>query len=147
MIALSTISALKAEQIFKYRHIIIDSVENGSVITWDAGIKTLAGVACFSEEYNGALFPYLIEKLKTCIPKSIAQYSESVFPAVTEKNRVKFVEILNERIGILNPSQKRRVNKLLGNIWYAFETLKSVEIFRHLFWSLLDKRRVLCRKK
>jgi hypothetical protein len=113
MIALSTIARLKAREIFEQSDIIKQAIEDGSVITADAGIKTLSGVAASADNYNKELFPYLIKQLKTCRSISVAQYSESIFVAVTEKNKTQFVEVVQERKDILNQSQLKRVDKLL----------------------------------
>ena len=113
MIALFTIAGLKAKKIFEQRENVKTAIENGSVITSDAGIKTLSRVAASDEKYNKVLFPYLLKQLKTCRPKSVAQYSESIFVAVTEKNKSQFVKVIDERRDILTQSQLKRVEKLL----------------------------------
>ncbi|MBN2103232.1 hypothetical protein JW835_04240 [bacterium] len=113
MIALSTIADLKAEEIFNNRERIMTAIEKGSVITVDAGIKTLSRVAASGEHTSKILFPYLIGRLKICRPKSVAQYSESIFCAVTDKNKMQFINVLNERKNDLKDSQLRRVNQLL----------------------------------
>ncbi|MDW7680143.1 MAG: hypothetical protein SCK70_06235 [bacterium] len=119
MIALSVISELKAKEIFEQRNIIIKAIEDGSVITSDAGIKTLSGVASHNEKYNKELFPYLIKCLMNCRPKSVPQYSESIFPAVSEKNEKQFIKAVNERKGILSSSQIKRVDNLLKELGNA----------------------------
>jgi hypothetical protein len=55
------------------------------VITVDAGIKTLSNIAAAKTVYNKELFPYLLERLRMCHPKSVVQYVESIFSAVTKK--------------------------------------------------------------
>ncbi|MDP8207777.1 MAG: hypothetical protein P9L92_14005 [Candidatus Electryonea clarkiae] len=112
MIALSTIAGIKYEELFKFRDTIKDAIEKGSVITVDAGIITLSNMAACGEKYNNALFPYLIKYLKNCRPQSVAQYSESISVAVTEKNKSRFVKTVNGRKKILTPPQLKRVDKL-----------------------------------
>lgn len=119
MISLSTISELKAKELFEQRNIIIKAIEDGSVITSDAGIKTLSVVAAHNEKYSKELFPYLIKCLMNCRPKSVAQYSESIFLAVSKKNETQFIKAVNERKGILNPSQIKRVDNLLKKLGKA----------------------------
>ncbi|MCD4796862.1 MAG: hypothetical protein K8R49_06835 [Candidatus Cloacimonetes bacterium] len=114
MIALSTIAKLKADKLFPHFEEIKKVIENGSVITVDSGILTLSKIASAKMEYNERIFPYLLELLKTCRPKSVAMYSEFVFDAVNEKNRTGFIEVLNKRKEYLNPNQVKRVEKLLG---------------------------------
>lgn len=116
MIALSTIADIRAREIFDSSDIIRKTIEEGSVITVDAGIKTLSGVAASEEHYNKTLFPYLVNILRNCRPKSVAQYAESIFYAVTDENRMQYIKVLNERKDILNPSQLKRVEKLLKKV-------------------------------
>ena len=114
MIALSTITGIYAGDIFIARERIMRAIEKGSVITVDAGIRTLSGVAAAEAEYNSILFPYLLEKLRHCRPKSVAQYAESIFSAVTEENKQQYANALRDREKDLNPSQLKRINKFLN---------------------------------
>ncbi|MEA3334552.1 MAG: hypothetical protein U9R25_01490 [Chloroflexota bacterium] len=116
MICLSLIAEQKAQEIFENREYIIEAVEKGSVITQDNGIRTLAKVASVEDEYNQAIFPYLIEKLKTCRSKSVAQYAESIFCAVKLENQEEYIGVLNKRLGVLSSSQQRRVKKILRQL-------------------------------
>ncbi len=116
MIALSTIAKLKADELFPHFEEIKKAIENGSVITVDNGILTLSKIAFTKMEYNEKIFPYLLELLKTCRPKSVAMYSEFIFDAVNEKNKTGFIEVLNKRKKYLNPSQIKRVEKILKKL-------------------------------
>ena len=116
MICLSFIAESKAGEIFEHRETILNAMEKGSVITQDNGIKILASVASVEDEYHQELYPYLIEKLKTCRPKSVAQYAESIFCAVKSENREEYIGVLNKRIGILTSSQQRRVKKIMREL-------------------------------
>lgn len=114
MIALSTITRIYPGDIFIARERIMRAIEKGSVITVDAGIRALSGVAAANAEYNSILFPYLLEKLRYCRPKSVPQYAESIFSAVTVENKQQYVNALRDREEDLNPSQLRRINKFLN---------------------------------
>ena len=116
MICLSFIAENKAGEIFESRETIIKTMEKGSVITQDNGIKVLARVASVENEYHQELYPYLVEKLKTCRPKSVAQYAESIFCAVKPDNREEYRAVLEKRIGILTSSQQKRVKKILREL-------------------------------
>lgn len=116
MIALSTIADIKAGDLFDHRDAIQNTIEKGSVITRDAGIKALSLVAASKDNYKKALFPYLLETLKNCRPKSVAQYAESILQAVTDANKSDYIKVLNERKDILNPSQSKRVQKILTKL-------------------------------
>src|SRR5262245_15614677 len=69
MIALSTITELKAAELFEYRNAILEAMEHGSVITIDNGVKTLALIAAGGAARSKSLFPYLLRHLETCRPK------------------------------------------------------------------------------
>jgi hypothetical protein len=112
MIALSTIAGLRADEIFASRARVMKAMKEGSVITVDAGIKTMSGVAAADSIYNAELFPYLLDQLRYCRPKSVAQYAESIFLAVTEENAQHYLDVLNVRKGILKPTQLKRIEKL-----------------------------------
>ncbi len=116
MIALSTIAGLRAKEIYDLKGRVIQSIEKGSVITVDAGIRTLAGVAQADVAYNTDLFPTLLTYLQTCRPKSVAQYAESILPAVTELNKAAYVTTLEKRKPDLNPAQTRRLAKILKSL-------------------------------
>ncbi len=113
MIALSTIASLKADEIFVHREQIEVAIENGSVITQDNGIKTLAALAAQKEEYRQVLFPYLLAHLKTCRPKDVPQRAESIFPVVDARNRTEFIPVLEIRLEELSAAQAARLNKLI----------------------------------
>ena len=113
MIALSTIAELKADELFPHLEILQKVIEKGSVITIDSGILALSKIASEKKEYNEKIFPYLIQWLKNCRPKSVAMYSEFVFKAVNEDKKNEFNEVLNSRKTDLNPNQLKRVERLL----------------------------------
>jgi hypothetical protein len=116
MICLSFLGESKSVVIFDNRETIVDAVEIGSVITLDNGINILARVASVEDEYHQELYPYLMEKLKTCRPKSVAQYAESIFCAVKTENREEYCEVLEKRLGILTSTQQRRVQKIIREL-------------------------------
>jgi hypothetical protein len=92
------------------------AVEDGSVITVDAGIKTLAAVAAHNVEYNLRIFPDLIHRLEKCRPKDVARYAENIFVAVNAQNKAEYAWVLNQRMEDLSGSQSTRVRKLIRQI-------------------------------
>jgi hypothetical protein len=113
MINLALVADRKPQEVFEQYEGLVQVIEKGSVITKDNGIKALARVASTSTEYNQALFPFLMERLQSCRPKSVPQYAESIRVAVTPDNQEQYLAILNERFGSLSTAQQRRVKKLL----------------------------------
>lgn len=112
MLALSTIAAIRAETIFEHLETILRSMERGSVITVDNGVKVLAAIASQKEAYNHRVFPYLLEHLKTCRPKEVGQHAESTLAAINLQNRDAFIQVLKEREENLTEAQKARLRKL-----------------------------------
>jgi len=113
MLALATIAALKPAEIFAQVEWVMKAAREGSVITTDNGIKTLAGVAGCKEEYNRVIFPFLMEHLETCRPKEVPQHAESTLAAVNRANQKKFIEVLNQRMDELSATQADRVKKVI----------------------------------
>jgi hypothetical protein len=66
MIALGTVAALKADEIYPRIAEVQAAINDGSVITRDNGVKVLAEVAAQQAAYNRKLFPYLVKHLETC---------------------------------------------------------------------------------
>jgi hypothetical protein len=115
-IALSTIAALKADEIYPHVAEIQAAMDGGSVITRDNGVKVLAEVAAQQAAYSRKLFPYLLKHLETCRPKDVPQHAEKIVVAVNAKNRDEFSRVLNARLTDLNASQAARIKKLLKQV-------------------------------
>lgn len=113
MIALSTVAALKADQLFPHTHEIEQVMEKGSVITKDNGVKILALVAAQNESYRREIFPYLLNHLATCRPKDVPQHSEKSLPAVDGQNKIEFIALLEKRSTDLSKSELARVKKVI----------------------------------
>ncbi|MBW7881436.1 MAG: hypothetical protein H3C34_02150 [Caldilineaceae bacterium] len=113
MIALSTIAETQAAAIFDRIGEVKQAMEQGSVITVDSGVKTLARVAAQDPAYRTALFPYLLDHLRCCRPKDVPQHAESVLAAVDTENRAAFQQVLETRLPLLSPAQKTRVRRVL----------------------------------
>lgn len=113
MIAISVVAKSKAKEIHENLELIKTTIERGSVITVDGGIKTLSIVASHNEDYRKEIFPYLIEHLENCRPKEIPMHSEFIFNSVTNENKQKYLDVLNNRKDILTKLQLKRALKLI----------------------------------
>jgi hypothetical protein len=116
MIDLALIADRKPQEIFAQYENIVRVTENGSVITQDNGIKILAKVASTGGEYREVIFPFLMEQLKNCRPKSLLQYGESIRVAVIAENQAQYRTILEERYETQSPAGQKRVTKLLETL-------------------------------
>jgi hypothetical protein len=114
MIALGTVADLKPNVIFAHLAEIEKVMDTGSVITVDNGVSTLALAASKDGKYNKAIFPYLLDHLKTCRPKEVPQHAEKTLPAVINlSGKKEFVAVLEKRMEDLSGSGLSRVKKVI----------------------------------
>lgn len=113
MIALSTITELKADEIYEQVTDVQKTMEQGSVITVDNGVKILALVASKKESYRQKLFPYLVKHLETCRPKEVPQHAEKSVVAVNAQNKAKFIQVLEKRMTDMTPSGAARLKRVI----------------------------------
>jgi hypothetical protein len=113
MIALSTIASRQADAIFPHTEEIKRAMAAGSVITNDAGIKTLTDVAAQRDEYRRALAPYLLEHLANARPVDAPRYAEVILAAIGPLERAQFVSILEKWIEAAPASRLARFKKVL----------------------------------
>ena len=113
MIALGTVAGLKAGIIFAHLAEIQKAMDEGSVITVDNGVQALARAASKDGKYNRVIFPYLLDDLKICRPKDIAQHSEKSLPAVNASNKKRFIAVLERRVEDLSGAGLSRVKKVI----------------------------------
>jgi succinate dehydrogenase flavin-adding protein (antitoxin of CptAB toxin-antitoxin module) len=116
MIALSSISIIIPELIYKELHKIVTVVNKGSVITKDAGVALYANLATV-ENQKQKVFPILLKELATCPSKQLPQYAEKSLIAIDEKNKKEFITLINSRISDLEKeSQIKRIKKVLSDV-------------------------------
>jgi hypothetical protein len=113
MIALSTIAAIQADEIYPHVKEIKRAMEQGSVITVDNGVKVLAVVASTNDERRKKLFPYLMKHLETCRPKDVPQHAEKILAAVNAKTKSEFIKVLEKRMTDMSSSQATRLRRTM----------------------------------
>jgi len=116
MLALSTIAALRADEIYAQRDEIQKVMDKGSVITVDNGVKIMALVASHNKAYGREIFPYLLNHLRTCRPKDVPQHSEKIVVAVNAGNKSEFIAVLEKRMEDLQGAQLTRVKKVIQEV-------------------------------
>jgi hypothetical protein len=109
MIALSTIAGLQADRIFPHVDEIQKTMETGSVITNDAGIKTLTEVAARKDEYRARIVPYLLDRLSNSRPVDAPRYAEIILAAIGTADKAEFVKILEKRMEAASGSRLARL--------------------------------------
>ncbi len=120
MIALSTIAALRADELFPHAAAIQKVMAAGSVITNDAGMKTLSSLAAHNAEYSRALAPYLLERLASARPVDSPRYAEVILPAMGSREKADLIHILQKWIASAPVSRRKRLER----------TLKAAEAIR-----------------
>jgi hypothetical protein len=113
MIALSTIASLQADKIFPHVDEIKKTMEAGSIITKDAGIKTLTEVAARKDKYRLQIIPYLLERLADSRPVDAPRYAEVILATISPTDKVGFIQILEKWIGAASGSRLSRLKKVL----------------------------------
>ena len=112
MIALSTIAGLQADKIFPHVDELIKTMEAGSVITNDAGIKTLIAVAVRKDEYRLQILPYLLERLANSRPVDVPRYAENMLVAIRTGDQAEFIKILDKWIKASSGARLARLKKV-----------------------------------
>jgi hypothetical protein len=113
MTALGEVAKANSDAVFKYLDEIKKAKETGSVITVDNAISTLAYTAAATDEYNKAIFPYLLKHLSSCRPKEVPQHAEKTLPAVNSSNKADLIKVLEKRMEDLSGSGLARVKKVI----------------------------------
>jgi hypothetical protein len=116
MTALTCVAKIEAEKIYDHLDQIYATMEEGSVITIDNGIITLALIAATNQEYNQSIFPFLLNHLLTCRPKEVPQHAEKTMAAVNTSNKDQFLEVLQQRQSDLSDAQMVRIKKIYKEI-------------------------------
>lgn len=112
MTSLACVAPLKAKEIFDNIEVVKKAYMDGSVITVDQSISVFAQLCKSGTEYEKILFPFLMNHLRKCRPKEVAQHAERISVCVNESNKQEFLKVLEDRMPHLNESQRKRVNKL-----------------------------------
>jgi hypothetical protein len=113
MIALGVAAQANPEAVFQNLDEIKKAKETGSVITVDNAVAALANTAAANAKYNDAIFPYLLDHLKTCRPKEVPQHAEKTLPAVTVSNKADFIAVLEKRMQDLSGGGLARIKKVI----------------------------------
>jgi hypothetical protein len=117
MIALSTIASLQADKIFPHVDEIKKTMEAGSVITNDAGIKTLTQIAARNERYRTSILPYLLEHLEASRPVDAPRYAEVILAAIRGADKAEFIKILEKWMEVSSGSRLARLKKVIKQAW------------------------------
>lgn len=116
MMALNSMTRLKAKSIYNNLPIILDAVEKGSVITRDNAINILLNL-CLSNQFSNDAFDLFIEQLLKSPPNQLPMYAERAIPIINNKNKKRFIDTLNIRLkDIEKESKLKRVKKVIDKL-------------------------------
>jgi len=116
VIALSTITDLKAKEVFASLDLIMKTVEKGSVITIDNGVEILAKLNRH-KEYFDTTDDLLMELLWKCPIKQLPMYAEKSLISINRKNKEAYKNIIEKRkIECDRDTQVKRLEKILRQI-------------------------------
>ncbi len=113
MIALSTVASLRADALFPHVDEIKKTMAAGTVITNDAGMKTLCAIAAHKDEYRRALLPYLFERLADARPVDAPRYAEFIVAAVGPQEKAQFIALLQKWVESAPAARQSRFKKVL----------------------------------
>ena len=117
MTALDTITLTNSDGVASGLDRIVNALKKGSVITIDRGVSILAKLASVNVDYLKKIFPVLLNQLKLCPPKQLAQYAEKTIIAVTDQNRNELIRTIESRkADLTNDSQRKRIQSVLNKI-------------------------------
>ena len=116
MTALNTIAEEVPSAIFTQIDKVISAYKNGSVITIDNSMSVFAKVCMADKRYEVAIFPMLLEHLRTCRAKEIPQHAERISICINDNNKTEFLKVLEERKDELSTPQLKRVQKLMNEL-------------------------------
>jgi hypothetical protein len=116
MIGLGTTSSLKSKEIWNRVADVVTATEEGSLISFIWGIKTLSQVAAKKEQDADYIVPRLKRYFKKCNPRDVPSHLESMVPAITKENKESFIRIAETRKAEMTSSQLTRLRKVIRTL-------------------------------
>lgn len=116
MTALGAVADRKAADIWKHIEAIIQTTDQGSVITQDWGVRVLAAVSAHSRDYEKRIFPFLKAFLEKCPPKDLPRHAESMRIAVHMGNQAAVLSVLEQRLPTLKAAPAKRLQQVIRKI-------------------------------
>ena len=116
MTALSSIVHVNPKPIYAALQKIIETADNGTVITKDHAINILIGL-CSIKPFADKAFNQLLTQLANSPSNQVPMYAEKAMPVVQKKNSAAFLQTLTGRMkDFEKESQRKRVEKLVQKL-------------------------------
>ncbi len=114
MSAIDTIASVRAKEVAAQLGDILAAADKGSVIAKDKAMSTLSKLALAGEP---KAMPALLDRLADAALNQFPMYAELALPAVSEKHRARFREILETWLRTIElPAKRARVEKALRTL-------------------------------
>ena len=115
MIAITTISKIKAKEIFQQITLILNAIDSGTVITEVWGIKTLASLSSIDGAMKKKLMPILADYLQKARPVDFTTRLEDILQTVSTDNDAALIgKIVKEKLSELSEAQKKKLKTLIN---------------------------------
>jgi hypothetical protein len=116
LIGLATIADRHPQEIWVQIDDVMRATETGTVISHVWGIRSLARVAAADQKYKDKIFPFLLDQIRSCLPRDVPTHAESILCAVDLNNKGALLNVLEARRAELTPAQLTRFRKVLRNL-------------------------------
>lgn len=115
-IALATIASLRTGEITGHIPELVEAFNRGSVITRLWGMRLFAWLSAADSGNRRSLFPVMLQTLKTCIPRDVPTFAESMLPCIGGNEKPLIQEVLQRRMVEMSPSQAARCCKVIRSL-------------------------------
>ncbi len=116
MTVISNIAPFVQEQIMEHLGIILDSMNNGTVVTRDRGFIVLC-VLYSNDKFRGQLFPLIIEQLYGAPDNQLGQYAERLLETIDCNHMDELEKVLEKRlVDLTNEYHINRTEKIIRRI-------------------------------
>lgn len=116
MIALRCVAPFSHPQLAAAFAILTKAVEEGSVITRDAGVGVFAALATPASSVSTKARRVLKELLQSCRPKDVPNYATSIHAVSGAMPPATFRGLLQQRFSELSAAQSKRVERILKQL-------------------------------
>lgn len=112
MTALASMAQIKADLLYPYVNKIVRAMNQGSVITVDQSVTVLAKISGKNETYSRQIVPILMDHIRHCRPKELAQHAQRMEICINQRNAEEFFEIIDQRRGDVSDAAAKRLVRL-----------------------------------
>ncbi len=118
MTAINSVVSECGDKIHQALPIILDTAENGSVITRDGAVHILINLSAVNpKKYHNDCMTLLLEQLLQCPTNQLPMYAERILPIVQEVDKQALIESLKNRLDdIEKESKRKRVEKVIKKL-------------------------------